>query len=303
MDKKLSMRQKLIFRKFCIAAITIFVVTYGLMSTYIYARQAHFIFKPKRIISKTPSAYQLPFEDVFIPVADENEANQRIHAWNIPAEYPTNRYLIYLHGSALNIVANIPHARRFRNLGFSVLLISYRGYGKSDGIFPNEDQVYADAQAAWTYLVDKKKVDPGRIFIYGHSLGGAVAIQLAIDNPSAAGLIVEAAFTSIPEMARQISRYRIFPIDFIVHQRFESHKKVDSLQLPVLYIHGTDDELVPYQMSLELYNRTPSLKHLKLIPGGGHNNSAAVGGDEYLKAVGNFIAFTEQTPREKNMIK
>ena len=149
--------------------------------------------------------------------------------------------------------------------------------------------VYADARAAWRYLTEQKGIDPASVFIYGHSLGGAVAIELALAQPAAAGLIIEATFTSIADMARGIPRYRIFPLDLIVHQRFESIKKVSRLQVPVLYLHGTDDRLVPPEMSRELYRHTASAKQLKFITGGGHNNSASVGGDEYLKAVKNFV--------------
>jgi pimeloyl-ACP methyl ester carboxylesterase len=288
------MGKKVTYWKLIIVATTVLLTLYAFTSTYLWARQAHFIFSPKRSIANTPAEYQLPFEDVYVPVNDGNGKNECIHAWWIPAEYPSDRYLLYLHGSALNIGANIDHARRFHHMGFSVFLISYRGYGKSDGTFPTEAQVYSDAQAAWTYLVEQKGIDPGAVFIYGHSLGGAVAIQLAVNNPAAGGLIVEAAFTSIADMARQIPKYRIFPIEIIVHQRFDSIKKVSRLQVPVLYIHGTDDKLVPYEMSRELYKRTSSSKQLKLIPGGGHNNSAAVGGAEYLHAVKNFVDFARK---------
>jgi pimeloyl-ACP methyl ester carboxylesterase len=252
-------------------------------------------FRPKRIITSTPADYNLPFQDIYIHVDDGNDEIERIHAWWLPAESPGDRYLLYLHGSALNIGANITHARRFHQMGFSVLLVSYRGYGKSDGTFPSEAQVYSDARAAWSFMAEQKGIDPETIFIYGHSLGGAVAIQLAVDHPDAGGLIVEAAFTSIADMALQIPKYRIFPIELIVNQRFDSIDKVGQLQVPVLYIHGTDDKLVPYDMSRDLYKRTASAKQLKFIPGGGHNNSAAVGGDEYLQAVENFVVFARNS--------
>lgn len=262
---------------------------YASASTYIWARQSYFIFRPERILANTPADYQLPYEDIYVTVVDAGGQKERIHTWWIPSENPDNRTLLYLHGSALNIAANTTHARRFYRLGFSVLLVSYRGYGNSDGTFPSEAQVYADARAAWDYLINQKGIDPSDITIYGHSLGGAVAIQLAVEQPAAAGLIVEAAFTSIPDMARVMPKYRIFPIELIVNQRFESIKKVPHLQVPVLYIHGTDDTFVPHEMSRELYEQTASPKQLKLILGGGHNNSAAVGGEEYLKAVRQFV--------------
>lgn len=283
------------YLKLLIGATAGLFAIYAFTSTYLWARQAYFIFRPERIITRTPADYQLPFKDVYVTVNDGNGRNERIHGWWIPAEFSSDRYLLYFHGSALNIEANITHARRFHHMGFSVFLVSYRGYGKSDGTFPTEAQVYSDAQAAWSFLVEQNGIDPGTIFIYGHSLGGAVAIQLAANQPSAGGLIVEAAFTSIADMARRLPRYRLFPIEFIVHQRFDSIRKVSLLQVPVLYIHGTEDKLVPHEMSRRLYDRTASPKQLQLISGGGHNNSAAVGGVQYLKAVRNFIDFAHRS--------
>ena len=282
-------KRKSALRNCLIGTLVLAAAVYASASTYIWARQAHFIFRPERDISNTPADYQLPFEDVFVTVKEVSDQKERIHAWWIPSDDQKNRTLIYLHGSALNIAANITHARRFRNLGFSVLLVSYRGYGKSDGIFPNEDQVYSDARAAWVYLVNERDIEPGSVYIYGHSLGGAVAIQLALDHPEAAGLIVESAFTSIPDMARVMPKYRMLPISLIVNQRFDSINKVEQLQVPVLYIHGTNDTLVPYEMSRKLFEQTASPKRLKFIPGGGHNNSAAVGGEAYLEAVREFV--------------
>ncbi len=175
-----------------------------------------------------------------------------------------------------------------------MLLISYRGYGKSEGSFPTETQVYADAEAAWNYLVKQKGIRADDIFIYGHSLGGAVAINLAISHPEAKGMIVEASFTSIADMGRRSKLYHLLPLGLITHQRFDSIKKVNRLQVPVLYIHGTDDRKVPPEMSRELYQRTASFKQLIFISGGGHSNSALVGGDLYLQAVRKFIHSTQK---------
>jgi len=281
--------KKSVYWKLVIGATAVLLAVYAIASTYLWARQSYYIFRPERIITRTPADYQLPFEDVYVEVNDGDSRSESIHAWWIPAESPGDRYLLYLHGSALNIAANITHASRFHRMGFSVFLVSYRGYGKSDGAFPSEAKIYSDARAAWSYLTEHKSINPGSIFIYGHSLGGAVAIELAINQPGAGGLIIEAAFTSIADMAREIPKYRFFPLDLIVHQRFDSINKVSRLKVPVLYLHGTEDRLVPPEMSRELYRHTASAKQLKFINGGGHNNSAAVGGDEYLNAVRNFV--------------
>ena len=175
-------------------------------------------------------------------------------------------------------------------------MISRRGYGISEGEFPSESKVYADAEAAWNYLVNQKRIDPKHIFIYGHSIGGAIAIDLALRQMDAAGLIVEAAFTSIYDMAQLKYRYRLLPMGLIVEQKFDSLKKVGHLKMPVLYLHGTEDLLVPAEMSRRLYEKTSSPKRLEFIDGGGHNNSASVGGGDYLRSIKEFEAFVSQQP-------
>jgi pimeloyl-ACP methyl ester carboxylesterase len=271
------------------------VMVYASGCGYMWVNQKYFVFMPQREISQPPADLNLAFEDLYLPVPSTNDGvYERMHCWWIPTDQPTGRYLIYLHGSAYNIGANVNHARRFKDLGFSVLLISYRGYGQSEGDFPTEAQVYADAEAAWHYLVKQKGIKPGNIFIYGHSLGGAVAINLAISHPDARGLIVEATFTSIIDMGRRNKLYRLLPINLITHQRFDSISRINRLKMPVLILHGTEDKVVPFKMSRQLYEKAPTPKKLKLILGGGHNNSATVGGAEYLETVREFIELVDR---------
>ncbi len=280
-------------RRAAICALSLFSF-YALACTYLWARQGHFIFMPEREIKKTPAHYQLPYTDVYIPVDASNGREERVHGWWIPAQNASDKTLLYLHGSALNIGANVEHVRRFHNMGFAVFIVSYRGYGLSDGKFPSESQMYADADAAWNYLIGQKKIVPGHIFIYGHSIGGAIAIDLATRHSNAAGLIVEAAFTSIIDMALLEFRYRLLPMDLIVDQKFDSLNKVRHLKMPVLYMHGTKDSRVPPEMSRRLYEKTSSPKRLKFITGGGHNNSASVGGEYYLRSIREFEEFVRE---------
>ncbi|MBD0340723.1 MAG: alpha/beta fold hydrolase, partial [Microcoleus sp. Co-bin12] len=198
--------------------------------------------------------------------------------------------VLYLHGNGSNVGANVEHANRFHRLGLSVFTIDYRGYGKSQGDFPSESQVYEDAQVAWDYLVQQRGVKPHQIYIYGHSLGGAIAIDLAVRHPEAAGLIVEGSFTSTRAMVDfQKGLFWLFPIDWLLTQRFDSLSKVDRLQMPVLFIHGTADNVVPVEMSKKLFDAAPEPKQLYIVPDGGHNNVAQIGGAEYLQIVSQFL--------------
>ncbi len=200
------------------------------------------------------------------------------------------RVVLYLHGNGSNVGANVEHANRFHGLGLSVFLIDYRGYGKSQGDFPSESRVYEDAEQAWDYLVQQRGINPHQIYIYGHSLGGAIAIDLAVRHPEAAGLIVEGSFTSVRAMVDyQKPQFGMFPIDFLLTQRFDSLAKVDRLQIPVLFIHGTADTVVPSQMGKKLFDAAPEPKQLYMVPDGGHNNAAQIGGAEYLRVVSKFL--------------
>jgi pimeloyl-ACP methyl ester carboxylesterase len=146
--------------------------------------------------------------------------------------------MIHLHGNSSNISANLGYAQNFHDMGLSVLLIDYRGFGQSSQRFPSEKIVYQDVEAVWNYLVHEKKMNPQKIFIFGHSLGGAIAIELAVRHPEIAGLIVESTFTSMREMVDFQEKYWMFPINWLLQQRFASVEKVKELKMPILLAHG-----------------------------------------------------------------
>lgn len=264
-------------------------VTYVAFCLLLFFQQTRLIFLPSSVIEKTPELYNLPYEEVWLPVTVNRGKVEHIHGWWIKAKESHPKVLLYLHGNGINIGANVAHASRFYQLGFSVLLIDYRGYGRSEGSFPNEMRVYQDSLTAWNYLVKQKQISPSQIFIYGHSLGGAIAIDLAVKHPEAAGLIVESSFTSMREIVAYRNWFWMFPVDLILTQRFESIQKLPKLKIPVLFIHGTADLSLPSFMSQKLYATAPEPKKLILVPGAGHNNVAEVAGMEYLHWVDSFV--------------
>ncbi|BBD62483.1 hypothetical protein NIES2109_53270 [Nostoc sp. HK-01] len=276
------------FRRLLVVGIIV-AIAYCSICIFLFVQQPKFIFFPSRVIEKTPELFNLPYQEVWLPVKTSLGKVEKIHGWWIKANQPDAKVLLYLHGNGINIGANIAHTHRFYQLGFSVLLIDYRGYGRSQGDFPNEMRVYQDAATAWQYLTQQQQIPPQQIFIYGHSLGGAIAIDLAVKHPQAAGLIVESSFTSLYDMVSTRKWFAIFPINLILTQRFESIKKVSQLQMPVLFIHGTGDSTVPSLMSQKLYDAAPEPKQLILVPGAEHNDVAVVSGGKYLQWVQSFI--------------
>jgi uncharacterized protein len=257
---------------------------YALACTIVYSQQSRFIFVPSTQIVDTPAKFGKSYQEVWLPM----HPSGRLYGWWVPAK--GTKTLLYLHGSGANIGVDAKHVNRFHDMGLSVFSFDYRGYGKSEGAFPSETAVYADAQRVWIYLTQERKIPSKDIFIYGHSLGGAIAIDLATHHPDAAGLIVQSSFTSGVDMARNDFWTAIFPADLLLKQRFDSIHKVPNIKLPVLFMHGTADRRIPAFMSDQLFKASgSSQKQLHTFPGADHNDVAQVAGPAYTKAVMDFI--------------
>jgi len=274
--------------KILITGIGIGAIAYLSICIYLFLCQNRLIFFPSSIIENTPEKLGLTYSDIWLSIPTKLGKIDKIHGWWIPADKPTSKVLLYLHGNGVNIEVNLEHAQRFHKLGFSVFLIDYRGYGKSKGKFPTEKQVYEDAQIAYDYLVEERGIKPENIMVYGHSLGGAIAIDLAIKRPKIAGIIVQSSFTSVEDLVQLKKSYRFFPIGLILHHKFESIDKITRLQMPILLIHGAEDKTVPVWMSECLFAKAKVPKKLLIVPEAHHTNVAKVSGEKYLQTVREF---------------
>jgi uncharacterized protein len=251
-------------------------------------KQRELIFRPVKDAGATPADYSLAFEDVWLKLPTlEGAAAERVHGWWIPAGSAEAPSVLYLHGARWSLGNNLFRIARWHRMGFNVLAIDYRGFGASDGALPSEDLAYADAKAAWTEL-KRREPHADRRFVFGHSLGSAVAIELAAASDDLAGLIVESSFTSIREMADAVG-YGYLPMNLVLTQRFDSLAKVAKLRVPVMFVHGTSDRWVPAAMSERLYAAAPEPKRVVLIAGAGHSNASGLAFDDYRRAVLEFV--------------
>jgi uncharacterized protein len=270
-----------LFRGLFVAAVALYLLLVG---TIWYA-QAKIMFHPSKIVDATPGALGAKFSNVTLPVKSEQLAG-----WWIPSEEPQAGTLLYLHGNAANVSANVRQVLRLRSTGLNVFIFDYRGYGNSTGGPPREKLMYEDAERAWKYLVAERDIAPDHIAIYGHSLGGAVAIDLASRHPEAGALITESTFTSIAGLANGVSFTACLPVRLILTERFDSISKIGSIHLPQLILQGDADTMVPPGMARKLYEAAPEPKQLALIAGGGHEDSAVVNATAYFAALNGFLS-------------
>ncbi len=195
--------------------------------------------------------------------------------------------LLYLHGARWNVAGSAPRIRRMQELGFSVLAIDYRGFGKSSSGLPSEEMAYEDARAAWDWLAAKY---PQRArFVFGHSLGGAIAIDLAARVDDESGTIVEGTFTSIPDVASTM-KWGWLPVGPLITQRFESVNKVAKIGSPLLVVHGDSDSLINSELGRKLYDAAQGRKRFVLVEGGSHFSTMAMGLSKYRAALAELFS-------------
>jgi fermentation-respiration switch protein FrsA (DUF1100 family) len=236
-----------------------------------------FIYYPDPDWMVTPDQLGLRAEEVYLVP----EPGVRLHAWFLP--HPNAQAtLLFCHGNAGNVSHRLENTYLLLRAGFQVLLFDYRGYGHSSGK-PSELGLYRDAEAAWLHLVGRRDTVGMPRLIFGRSLGGAVAVELAT-RVEADGLAVESTFTSIHTLARLV-----FPVPLPqLPVKYDSLSKIGELDMPLLAIHGEQDELIPFADGRALFEAAPEPKAWYPIPDAGHNDTYLVGGDAYFRRLAAF---------------
>lgn len=277
------MKLKSVIKRILKSIIFIIVSTWVLLAILIYFFQPKLIFFPHSKLEATPALISLPYEDIDLLTTD----GEVVNAWWIPHSEP-RATLLFLHGNAGNISHRLDSINIFHQLGLSVLIIDYRGYGKSTGE-PSEQGTYIDAESAWNYLINEKNVESDNIIIFGRSLGGAVATWLAEKHPPS-GLIVESSFTSIADVGEHY--YPYLPTSLLARIKYSSIDRIANIKSPTLFILSKHDEIIPYKYSKQLF--TEALKETTtaksfLDTTGGHNDGFLLSGKQYIDGLNRFI--------------
>jgi fermentation-respiration switch protein FrsA (DUF1100 family) len=275
--KERAQARRLAFAALLIAAAAAFALTGKAMLDEFIER--NFIFFPTESLPFTPRDWGMEFEDVYFTASD----GVRLNAWLIDAGDDAPMVL-WFHGNAGNIADRVDNARLLYGRGLSLFMIDYRGYGASEGR-PSEKGINEDGLAAYDYLLERG-VTPENLIVFGRSLGSTVAIHLACQD-KCAGVILESAFTNMADMAKK--HFPIVPGTGGFKLKFPSIDRIASIDDPILFIHGAEDEIVPYELGLRLFEAASAEKEFYTIEGAHHNDTYLMGGKEYFDKFEKFV--------------
>ena len=264
-----------------IAGSIVRIVTgvYVVTALLLWLFQARMIYQPTREIESTPDAAGLPYEDVTFTAAD----GVKLTGWFVPAARPRG-VVLFFHGNGGNISHRIDTLAILRGLDLSTFIIDYRGYGRSEGR-PSEKGTYLDAEAAWDYLVNTRGIEPGRIVLFGRSLGGVFATYLAKDR-SPAAVIVESGLSSVHDLASEL--FPMMPIRLLSRFKYPTIEYLPQAGCPVLLMHSPDDEMIPYRHGQRLFAAAAEPKEFLELTGG-HNEGYLLSGRTYTEGLDAFL--------------
>jgi alpha-beta hydrolase superfamily lysophospholipase len=277
--------------------IALLLVSLGLLAgcATLDEKQRQWIFQPSDRTWSGGSLAAEDMDDVWIEFTSA-ETGEPVKLHGLWHPHPDLRQradapvLLYLHGARWNVTGSAFRIRRMQELGFSVLAVDYRGFGKSTQQLPSEKLAAEDARAAWDWLAQRHPERPR--YIFGHSLGGAIAIELARQVQDERGTLVEGTFTSIPDVVSTF-RWGWLPISPLITQRFESVRKVADIGSPLLVVHGSEDRLIKPELGQKLFEAARGPKAFVLVEGGSHHNTNSVGQPQYRQALAELFGLGE----------
>ena len=250
---------------------------------------------PERSLTLPPAALQLPIERAELTTADD----VKLVGWVMPAANGTAGFwLLVCHGNAGNLSQfdRPAHYAALRQLGLNLFAFDYRGYGESGGM-PSEQGLYRDADAAYRYLREERGVPAERIIVFGHSLGSAVAIDLA-SRVHNAGLIVEGGLVSVVQRGQEL--YPFIPVRWIARTRFSSIDKIPKVATPKLFLHAVADEVIPLSHGRRLYQAAREPKTLVELAGS-HSDAFAVDSSRYFDSIADFVTDLQNSFTTKSL--
>jgi pimeloyl-ACP methyl ester carboxylesterase len=239
------------------------------------------LYLPSRVIVRTPEDAGLDSRELSL----ETDDGARLHGWWIRARSESLGHLLLCHGNAGNVGDRVLHAALLTAAGFDVLLFDYRGYGHSSGR-PDEEGTYRDARAALACLLEQPGIDSARVFYLGESLGGAVAVNLALERPPA-GLVLLSTFTGVRELGHV--HYPLLPAS-LIPDAYPTVRRIPRLRAPLLVLHGDRDDIVPLAQARAVFAAAPEPKLIHIFTGAGHNDLLELAGAEFARAIASWAS-------------
>jgi fermentation-respiration switch protein FrsA (DUF1100 family) len=268
--------------------IAVLVIAYVGLGLVLYFMQPVFLYRPLREVVYTPEDIGIDFEMVFLKTPD----GVKLSAWFIPAK-DAEMTILYCHGNGGNMMHRLDSINLFNRMGLNCFIFDYRGYGQSDGK-PTEEGTYIDAMTAYKWLTEDKKMPAEKIILFGRSLGGSVAANLA-SRVEAGSLVIESCFTSYTDMGKKV--YPYMPVRWFAKFNYDTVGSLKKVQCPVMIIHGRGDEIIPFEFGPELYDAANEPKEFVEIYGS-HNDGFLVSGEIYKGGWKKWIKFLSDRRRQ-----
>ncbi len=275
---KKNSKPKSLLKSLFIKVLRICAIVYTTLFIGFYFFQKKMIFVPNKEVTSTPKSLRLDYQTHII-------GQDKVHSWYIPAKKKNATTILICHGNAGNISNRLSTISFYRNaLECNVMIFDYSGYGNTPGKV-GEKATYQNSRDVFDFMVNDLEIDPNNIIVDGRSLGGAIAVDLAVNRKFKA-LILQSTFTSIYDMAKK--QVPFFPISWVQKVYYDSISKIIQLECPTLVIHSREDQIIPYRMGEELYRKIKGQKQFCTIKGG-HNHGWQDSIETYTKAIKDFM--------------